>query len=90
MKRCVRRIWAANSPLSEYKILKVANFLDVSVDYFLGNTNNRQSHKSKEDFSFAAKELSEAAAKMTASAAQAEGEIQTILEKYKLSPPAHL
>lgn len=38
------RNWKHSMPAGD-KILSVANFLDVSVDYLLGNTENPKSHK---------------------------------------------
>lgn len=42
------RKWQTSTPSAE-NVLCVARFLDVSVDYLLGNTDNPQSHKSCED-----------------------------------------
>lgn len=39
--------WNHSIPSGD-KILRVANYLDVSVDYLLGNTDNPQSHKNPE------------------------------------------
>ncbi len=36
--------WNKSSPTTE-KLNRVAQYFDVSVDYLLGNTENRQSHK---------------------------------------------
>lgn len=36
--------WSTSMPGGD-KILRVANFFDVSVDYLLGNTDNPKSHK---------------------------------------------
>ena len=36
--------WSKSSPTSE-KLNRIARYFDVSVDYLLGNTTNRQSHK---------------------------------------------
>ena len=50
--------WGRSIPSAD-KILRVANFLDVSVDYLLGNTDNPQSHKNNpQDFAAAAAEFS--------------------------------
>lgn len=49
--------WKDSMP-SWDKILKVANFLDVSLDFLVGNTQNQKSHKNNsEDCAAAVDEL---------------------------------
>ena len=50
---------SATSMPSGDRILRVANFLDVSVDYLQGNTNNPQSHKNPENLRDALMQVTE-------------------------------
>ena len=58
MARGSLRKWATSMPSGD-RILRVANFLDVSVDYLLGNTNNPQSHKNPENLRDALMQVTE-------------------------------
>lgn len=79
--------WEVAMPSGD-KILRVANFFDVSVDYLLGNTDNPKSHKTTDEFTVIASEVEGALSHLS----DVSSEIKGILEAHKLSfisKPAH-
>lgn len=70
--------WKISFP-SWDKILKVANFLDVSVDYLVGNTNNQLSHKSQNDLTVKIAELENQIKQFYSVTQQFQNDVQGIL-----------
>lgn len=74
--------WKTSMPSGD-KILRVANFLDVSTDYLLGNTDNPHSHKNNpQDLVAAARDFSA----LVQEAKAATDKLAGLLEAHNLDP----
>lgn len=78
------RKWETKKPSWE-KVLQVANYLDVSVDFLVGNTDDPYSHKSMNLFQRAYPEFAQAYEKLASASAAFHEDLQKIIEKYTLS-----
>lgn len=78
--------WKTSTPSSD-KVLRVAQFLDVSVDYLLGNTDNPQSHKNNpQDLAKAAEKLAAEAQALCNAASLTQSNMQLIIDTCHVSP----
>lgn len=73
--------WKHSMPSGD-KILNVANYLDVSVDYLLGNTDNPFSHKNSPEFLSTIMQLSQVLSSFEDAACKANCKIQEIANRF--------
>lgn len=73
--------WKYSMPSGD-KILNVANYLDVSVDYLLGNTDNPLSHRESTDVLSAISQLSQVLSSFEDAAHTANSKIQEIAGRF--------